>query len=127
MRLLLDTYCFIWWDNDKSRMSSSALAACGDRANGLFLSVVSIWEMQIKIQTGKLRLRLPLRDILREQQRNDVIIELVEIEDILGLAALPMLHRDPFDRLLVAQAQRGGFHLVSADPQVARYAVPTLW
>ncbi len=59
MKLLLDTHAFLWWDADQARLSSGALAACLDPANSLFLSIASVWEMQIKMQLGKLALRLP--------------------------------------------------------------------
>ena len=113
MKLLLDTHAFIWWDNDQTRLSGVALAACLDPVNQLCLSVASIWELQIKMQLGKLTLRVPLPDVLADQQRNGMVIEAVTVEDVLGLSALPMHHRDPFDRLLVAQARRSGFHLVA--------------
>ncbi len=126
MRLLLDTHAFIWWDN-RTHLSTRALAACLDPANTRSLSIVSIWELQIKIQLGKLTLRLPLADVLRDQQNNGLQIEPLSVDDVLVLAQLPPHHRDPFDRALVAQARRGGFHLVSGDPQIALYNVPVLW
>ena len=80
------------------------------------------------MQLGKLALRVPLADVLRDQQRqNGLVLETVTLEDILALSALPTLHRDPFDRLIVAQANRGGFHLVTHDPELARYPVAVLW
>ena len=128
MKLLLDTHAFIWWDGGDARLSSEALAACNSAANSLHLSLASVWEMQIKMQLGKLTMRVPLAEVLRDQrQRNGLVLEPVELEDILSLETLRPLHRDPFDRLLVAQAIRGGFHLVSHDPEIARYPVPALW
>ena len=80
------------------------------------------------MQLGKLALRLPLADVLRDQQQqNGLLLEAVMLEDILALSALPALHRDPFDRIIVAQANRGGFHLVTHDPELARYPVRVLW
>jgi PIN domain nuclease of toxin-antitoxin system len=80
------------------------------------------------MQLGKLALRLPLADVLRDQQQqNGLVLEPVTLEDILALSALPALHRDPFDRLIIAQANRGGFHLVTHDPELARYPVAVLW
>ena len=84
--------------------------------------------MQIKHQLGKLELKEPLGDLLRDhEQRNNLILEPVTREDILTLSALPPHHRDPFDRILIAQAKRGGFHLVSCDPVIANYDVEVLW
>jgi PIN domain nuclease of toxin-antitoxin system len=128
VKLLLDTHAFIWWDSDASKLSAAALAACQSQANGLHLSLASVWELQIKLQLGKLSLRLPLADVLRDQQdQNGLVLEPVTLEDILALSALPALHRDPFDRLIIAQANRAGFHLVTHDAELARYPVAGLW
>ena len=128
MNLLLDTHAFLWWDADAAQLSPNAYRACYNRGNTLFLSLVSIWEIQIKVQIGKLRLRLPsLRDVLDEHRRDGLQFLMPAEEDVLGLAALPMIHRDPFDRLLVSQARRGGFHLVTRDPLIANYGVAILW
>lgn len=73
MKLLLDTHTFIWWDSEPAKLSPQALALCQDCQNVLLLSVVSIWEMQIKLQLGKLRLTLPLKEIVESQQRTNGI------------------------------------------------------
>ena len=67
MKLLLDTHAFIWWDSDASKLSAAVLGACQSQANGLHLSFVGIWELQIKMQLGKLRLRLSLAGVLRDR------------------------------------------------------------
>jgi len=128
VKLLFDTHAFIWWDGDQSKLSAAVLDACRSPANSLHLSLASVWELQIKMQLGKLALRLPLVDVLRDQQQqNGLVLEPVTLEDILALAALPTLHRDPFDRLIIAQSNRRGFHLVTHDPELARYPVAVLW
>jgi PIN domain nuclease of toxin-antitoxin system len=92
------------------------------------LSLASVCELQIKMQLGKLSLRLPLANVLRDQQdQNGLVLEPVTLEDILALSALPALHRDPFDRLIIAQANRGGLHLLTHDAEPARYPVAVLW
>jgi PIN domain nuclease of toxin-antitoxin system len=128
VKLLLDTHAFIWWDSGDARLSVKALAACNSAGHSLHLSLASVWEMQIKMQLGKLTMRLPLAEVLRDQrQRNGLVLEAVALEDILLLETLRPLHRDPFDRLLVSQAMRGGFHLVTHDPEISRYPAPVLW
>ena len=124
MRVLLDTHILIWWDDDQSKLSANARAACDDPANGLVISIASVWEMQIKLQTGKLRLRLPLSQLIAEQQRTNSV-ELLPISPahVFALAGLPSPHRDPFDRMLVAQAVSEGVSLVSADPVFRQYPV----
>ncbi len=127
MNLLLDTHAFVWWDSDKAQLSRSALQACQNPQNNLFLNLASVWEMQIKAQLGKLSLRLPLRDLVRDHRRRGLSIASLEVEDIFGLAALPMIHRDPFDRLLISQAKQGGYQLVRRDPLLGGYGVAILW
>lgn len=128
MRLLLDTHAFIWWDSMPQRMSAKAYSACLDPANSMHLSLASVWEMQIKAGLGKLNLRLPLADLIRDHQvRNGLILESIELPDILHLDSLPMHHRDPFDRMIIAQALTGGFHLVACDSEFPAYGVPLFW
>lgn len=128
MKLLLDTHTFIWWDADPSRLSAAALSLCGDPANPLVLSVASLWEIQIKRQLGKLELRLPLAGIVAHQREtNGVIILPIVQAHVLALEDLPYHHRDPFDRLLVAQALVEGATLVSADPVLKSYSVEVRW
>ncbi len=128
MRLLLDVHAFVWWDASKDKLSATALAACVSSDNTLHFSLASVWEMQIKHQLGKLTLRRPLAELLREHERmNGLRLEPVALGDILALSTLPPHHRDPFDRILIAQAKRGGFRLVTRDPQIALYDLETLW
>ncbi len=128
MKLLLDTHTFIWWDSEPAKLSFQALALCQDRQNVLLLSVVSVWEMQIKLQLGKLRLTLPLREIIETQRHtNNVEILPITLAHVLALEHLPTHHKDPFDRLLVAQAIVEEAVLVSADPNIVKYAVQVVW
>lgn len=128
MRLLLDTHAFIWWDSDPARLPSRVLALCKDPANTLLFSVVSVWEIQIKLQLGKLTLKLPLADIIEGQrQTNHIKILPVTLPHVLALQNLPAPHKDPFDRLLVAQANVEGATLVSGDLVFAEYPVAVHW
>jgi PIN domain nuclease of toxin-antitoxin system len=127
MRLLLDTHTLIWWDSDPARLSDVALAALRDPANTVWLSVVSIWEILIKAQLGKLNVRLPLPDIVAEQQANGLRVLPVTLPHSLALEGLPPIHKDPFDRLLIAQAIVEGAELVSADHVFVQYPVRLLW
>ncbi len=128
MRILLDTQAFIWWDDDHTRLSSDALAACRDKSNTFLLSVASVWEMQIKIQIGKLNFSLPLEEKVQDQQhRNGLEILPIAIKHIFTLNSLPDYHRDPFDRLIVAQSIYEKIALVSNDPQIAQYPARVIW
>ncbi len=128
MKLLLDTHTFIWWDSEPAKLSARALALCQDPSNILFFSVASAWEMQIKLQLGKLALKLPLATVIEGQrQTNDFKILAVELPHILALQSLPTPHKDPFDRLLIAQANVEGAALISSDPVFAEYSVTVIW
>lgn len=128
MKLLLDTHTFIWWDSEPAKLSPQVLAFCQDRQNVVLLSVVSIWEMQLKLQLGKLRLALPLKEIIDTQrQTNSIEILPVTLAHVLALENLPAHHKDPFDRLLVAQAIVEEAVLASRDSNIARYAVQVIW
>ena len=127
MKLLLDTHAFIWWDSEPSKLSPAALAALRDSTHEVWCSAVSVWEIIIKEQLGKLSLRLPLADIVAQQQTNGVRILPVTLEHVLGVNALPPTHKDPFDRLLVSQANQEGATLVTADVVIAQYPVAVLW
>lgn len=128
MKLLLDTHAFIWWDSAPARLSLQALALCQDRQNTLVVSVASLWEMQIKLQLGKLRLALPLREIVEAQrQANGIEILPVDRSHVFALEDLPVHHKDPFDRLIVAQAIVEQAVLISGDPNIAQYPVQVIW
>jgi PIN domain nuclease of toxin-antitoxin system len=128
MKLLLDTHTFLWLDGSPENLSPTALAACEDPTNELYLSVVSAWEIQIKHQIDRLHLDVPLEQMIRGQQAtNDLRLLSVELHHVYALAALPLHHHDPFDRLLIAQAKTEQAWLVSADSQFGPYSVDVLW
>ncbi len=127
MKLLLDTQIFIWWDSDLARLPARMLNLIEDEANTLVLSVISLWEIQIKAQLGKLDLNRSLESIVRDQQQtNRMQILSVDAAHVFGLAELPFHHKDPFDRLLIAQALVEGLSIVSVDPVFVRYPVTVL-
>ena len=128
MKLLLDTHTFIWWDSEPQRLSQQVLKMCQDPDNVLLASVASLWEMQIKLQLGKLKLNKPLTELVSGQQAiNNIDILDVKLEHILALAKLPSHHKDPFDRLLIAQADIEEAILVSKDQVFTKYEVRVVW
>jgi len=129
MNLLLDTHAFIWWTGDQGRLPRALLEAVRQPSNTVYLSVASSWEVMIKLGLGKLRLDEDWGGIIdREIRENAFRILPVKLEHTLALARLPPLHRDPFDRMLVAQAIAEGFTLATKDPLVNQYPlVSTLW
>ena len=127
MKLLLDTHTFLWWDSEPEKLSQRALELCQNPENMLVLSVASIWEMQIKIQLGKLRIKMPLAELIRQQQENGIEILPVEASHVFAVENLPNHHKDPFDRLLVAQAIVEEAVLISSDPLITQYPVSVAW
>ncbi len=128
MKLLLDTHAFIWWVSDPTKLSSKARALCDDHANTIMFSVASAWEMQIKLQLGKLQLAFPLIDIIAgQQQSNNMDMLPVDLAHVLALDGLPGHHKDPFDRLLIAQTNIEGAVLISHDAIFSHYPVDVQW
>jgi PIN domain nuclease of toxin-antitoxin system len=128
MKLLLDTHTFIWWDSEPQRLSQQVLNMCQDPENVLLVSVASLWEMQIKLQLGKLKLKKPLAELVSGQQEiNKIDILDVKLEHVLALAKLPSHHKDPFDQLLIAQADIEEAILVSKDQIFTEYEVKLVW
>jgi PIN domain nuclease of toxin-antitoxin system len=127
MRLLLDTHVFLWYITADPKLPDTFRAASQDPANELYLSVASIWEVVIKYDLGKLPLPAPPADYLPQQREAHGFASLSIDEGAMShLAGLPALHRDPFDRLLVAQALQHGLTIATVDPEVAAYPVPLL-
>ena len=126
MRLLLDTHVFLWLHTEPQRMGDR-LALLEDQRNDLFVSAVTSWEIAIKYAGGRLALPEPPERYVPVRIR-EIGAEPLAIEHAHALAVtqLPKLHRDPFDRMLVAQAGALGASIVTADPQIIRYPVETL-
>ena len=128
MKLLLDTHTFIWFSEGDKALSKTAHSLLADTGNELYLSLVSVWEIQIKSQLGKLTLNSSLPQTITAQQSNNGIQLLpIELNHILNLSNLPHIHRDPFDRLLIAQAQVESMILLTRDINIQQYNVNTLW
>ena len=126
MRVLLDTHTFIWAITDERRLSPRARSLIA--SSELWWSVVSLWEAIQKAQVGKLSLPLPAGPFLTGELRsNHVRLLPVSLSHVLRVEELPLHHRDPFDRLLIAQSIEEGWPIVTADPWFARYAVDVIW
>ena len=124
MRLLLDTHVWLWTATEDARLTPRIRAAIADRANDIFVSAASVWEIAIKYQLGKLPLPLPPHDYETTMiARADFRTLAVTTEHAAGVAALPALHRDPFDRMLISQALQDDLTIVTIDPIVRSYAV----
>ena len=128
MRLLLDTHVFLWWVEDAPELSRKARAAIASADNQCFLSLASSWEMAIKLSLGKLRLPDAIERFIPQQLAEHGFSQLqIDFRHVARVASLAFHHRDPFDRLLVAQAMEEKLSLVSADRQFAKYGVKRIW
>ena len=128
MNLLLDSHIFIWMHNEPNKLSTKAAMEIVVLSNTLFLSIASIWEIQIKTQIGKLQLSIPLAELVkRQRQANMIEILPVSLSHVLALDHLPLHHKDPFDRLLIAQANLEDATLVSQDEILSSYSVQLIW
>lgn len=128
MRVLLDTHAFLWWNTDDSRLSQVARDVIADGRNEVYLSVASAWEIAIKAARGSLVLPEPPGQYVPSRLQHHHIMPLpVQLEHVLRVYDLPMIHRDPFDRLLIAQSQLEDLLILTADPEIVRYAVSVIW
>ena len=124
MRLLLDTHVLLWWRDASPKMSRRARVALTDLDNEIVISTATLWEVVIKRALGKLSFPDDLLEVLREEGFELLPIWFLHLA---ALAALPILHRDPFDRMLIAQAIAEGIPLVTADRAMRPYPVPVFW
>jgi len=127
MKLLLDTHSFILWNSAPEFLSKQALALLEDEANEPVISAVNIWEIQIKNAAGKMDLTVPLENIVKTYSENGIEILPVYASHILQLNSLADHHRDPFDRILVAQALVENMVIISKDPKVKQYPATVIW
>ena len=128
MRLLLDTHAFLWWLANDRRLSREARRAIEDPANAVLVSAASAWEIAIKAGLGRLDLPEPPKTYVPDRIARSGFVELpVSVAHAVRVAGLPHHHRDPFDRLLVAQADVEGVRLVSRDPLLVPYGADLLW
>ena len=128
MKLLLDTHALLWMSLDDSQLSDKARELIADLDNQLWLSPASYWEIAIKISLGKYELNEPLDEFVnREVNNNDISILPISTQHAQIVSALPFHHKDPFDRLLIAQALTNGMTILSKDDQFAAYGVAQIW
>lgn len=128
MSFLLDTHAFLWFINDDPALSTSAKSLIEDPENTIYLSVASIWEMAIKISLGKLEMPSPFTDFIDDQLRENTIV-LLDIKTAHAgvVATLPFHHRDPFDRLIIAQSKSEEMPVIGRDAIFDAYGVKRHW
>jgi PIN domain nuclease of toxin-antitoxin system len=128
MKVMLDTHTFLWWNLDDSLLSARAKAAIADGENEVFLSAASAWEIAIKTARGRLILpESPAEYIPSRMMANRFLSLPVQISHAARVYELPLLHNDPFDRLLIAQSQLESIPLISGDKEIQLYDVEIIW
>jgi PIN domain nuclease of toxin-antitoxin system len=128
MKLLLDTHAFIWLSCEPERLPPAVVESCEAGGNEVVLSVVSVLEMEIKVASGRLALPMPPDEMIAvHRKENDLIVLPLELAHVHALRDLPPIHKDPFDRLLVARARVEDAAFVSGDARLSGYPVQVLW
>jgi PIN domain nuclease of toxin-antitoxin system len=128
MEILLDTNAFLFIVNDDRKLTTRVKSEYSSPRNSVLLSIASLWEIAIKESLGKLELPLPLRSFVTEHViANGIALLDITVEHIVRLNELPYLHRDPFDRLIIAQALANGLPVATADAIFSEYGVERIW
>ena len=126
MRLLLDTHVLIWYLEGNQSLSKSRRQSIVDARNDIFVSIASLWEMSIKIGSGKLKISRSLSDVIQQLINQNIAILPVHPGHVLQVATLPFHHHDPFDRMLIAQSQVESLSVMSHDSAFADYGIKLL-
>ena len=128
MRALLDTHALLWWVTDDARLSERARETIGDGSNEIYVSAATGWEMAIKARLGRLRVPGDFARFITDQiALNGFRVLAIELAHALRVHGLADHHRDPFDRILVAQSLVEGMPILSRDEQIAAYGVELVW
>jgi len=127
MKYLLDTHTVIWHLDDSPRLPPKTKEIIGSNENRLYISSVSLWEIALKLSLDKLELRFTLEEFLDKVKNSDVAILQIEDDYLKRLVALPFIHKDPFDRLLISTALVEGLTIITMDENIRKYDVPWVW
>ena len=128
MKLLLDTHAFLWLNDESERLTQTVKDLCSSGEYEFYLSMASPWEMQIKHQLGKLSLAMPIVElVIKNTQENNIQLLPIDLSHINYLEQLPSHHKDPFDRIIIAQAIIEGMTIISIDHAFVDYPVQIVW
>ncbi len=128
MKALLDTHTFLWWVTNNPLLSTTVDGILRDRSNEIFVSAATGWEIAIKSQIGKLNFPTPPEPFMLQQLALNSFVGLpIRLEHGLQVYHLPLHHRDPFDRILIAQSQLEGMPILTADSKISQYGVHVIW
>ena len=128
MKYLLDTHAFLWFVSEDSKLSSKARSIIKNSNNEVYFSAVSAWELSIKIRLGRLTIEEDLEPfIIKQLAENNFSTLSITIFHSIYTSKLPDIHKDPFDRMIVAQAQVEDLSIISKDKNIKKYKVPVIW
>ena len=128
MRLLLDTHIFLWLNDDPTQLSLTVKELFSSGEHELYLSMATPWEIQIKCQLGKLSIAMPIEELVnKNRQENSIKLLPIDLSHISYLEQLPHHHKDPFDRIIIAQAIIEGMTIITVDHAFADYSVQVVW
>ena len=127
MEVLLDTHALLWFMNGDEKLSASAREIIHNADNGIYISIASIWEIAIKFSIGKLTLKKGIENLLARVDENGFILLEIDTKHIKMVTELPFIHRDPFDRMLVAQAIVENMLVMTADENILKHDVSVIW
>jgi PIN domain nuclease of toxin-antitoxin system len=128
MNILLDTHTLIWFlEGERNKLSKKSLNSIEDEQNQIFVSIASVWEISIKINIGKLELKNDFNQLIGLLEYNNFNLLTIQFKHLQKIINLEVYHRDPFDRLLIAQAISQDFQIVTKDPAFSNYPIKTIW
>src|SRR5438046_280888 len=128
MRVLLDTHALLWFlVGDKQKLSTSALDNITAKENEVCVSIASLWEIAIKVNIGKLKIHTDFPKLEKLIDVNVFDIVPLKYSHLIEYLNLQLIHRDPFDRILVAQSIQEGFQIITKDPNLSQYPIKTIW
>ena len=127
MEYLLDTHAFLWFINGSVDLSPRAKSIIQNSDNSIHLSIASFWEIAIKLNNGKLAIDMSFEELKKEADKNDFRILTIKYEDTRILTSLELFHRDPFDRILIAQAIQNNLTMITKDANFDAYPVKIIW
>ena len=127
MRCLLDTHTFLWFINGSLELSSKTKDIIQNPENTVYLSIASFWEIAIKMSIGKLTIDMQFDGLKKEADKNDFRILPIQYEDIRILTTLALFHKDPFDRILIAQAMQNNLNMITKDSNFDTYPLKIIW
>ena len=128
MKVLIDTHALLWFlEGNQKKLSTTALNSIISDANEKYVSIASLWEIAIKVNIGKLQLLADFSRLENLIASNGFQIVAIEYHHLIEYEKMEIHHRDPFDRILVAQSAREGFQIITADPNLSFYKIKTIW